>query len=221
MLFKINGERNSGTNFLFNLLKLNGYNVFEQEIKNNICYYWKHGVPHNSIKNKDELVVDIFIFRDLEKWLISSWKNPYHLYKIKDLHNFLTKKQYSNEKKLKDFRTHKQLNANDNNKTIFQIRYYKFNKIIEYKNKNKNIILVNLDFIQNKKNCQKFLVTLHNHYFNYPKNDFIYELENHTKSKNINDKNRYENLSINLQKYSYQINEDIENYINSLTFEIY
>ena len=51
MLFKINGERNSGTNFLAILLQKNFGKVYSQKIENNICYHWKHGIPDNSVKN--------------------------------------------------------------------------------------------------------------------------------------------------------------------------
>ena len=76
MLFKINGERNSGTTFLYQLIKTNFGNVIEHENiyetidnkKHIICKYWKHGVPSNTIKTINDRVIDIFIFRNLEEW---------------------------------------------------------------------------------------------------------------------------------------------------------
>ena len=51
MIFKIYGERNSGTNFLARLLKSNfgDENVFVDhlDLNTSICYYWKHGYPDN------------------------------------------------------------------------------------------------------------------------------------------------------------------------------
>ena len=83
MIFKIYGERNSGTNFLTKLLKLNfGDNlVFSDHIDLNtsIIYYWKHGYPDKNFKESDDLVIDIFIVRSLEKWIISMFNNPYCL----------------------------------------------------------------------------------------------------------------------------------------------
>lgn len=83
MIFKIYGERNSGTNFLNRLLKTNFGDkyVFEDhlDLNTSICYYWKHGYPDNSLNNANEKIVNIFIIRDLRKWLVSMYYNPYCL----------------------------------------------------------------------------------------------------------------------------------------------
>ena len=83
MLFKIYGERNSGTNFLTRLLKTNfGENfVFEDHLDLNtiICYYWKHGYPDQSLNLISDRIITIFIVRDLRKWLVSMFHNPYCL----------------------------------------------------------------------------------------------------------------------------------------------
>jgi hypothetical protein len=221
MLFKINGERNSGTNFLDKLLRINNFQTYVHEYKNNICYYWKHGVPDETIKNKDERVIDIFIFRSLNSWLVSFWKNPYHLKSIKNYENFLTEKQVSKEDLILDFRNNKYLNEDDNNKTIFDIRYYKYNKIIEYKNNNKDIVFVNLDFIQDKDNAFLFLKALNENYIKDNKIEYITEVKNHTKS-NEEIKNRSYSLIDNnsniVDKYK---DVEIENLIDNLKFEIY
>ena len=118
-----------------------------------------------------------------------------------------------------DYRTNKCLNEDDNGKTIFQIREYKFNKIMEYKKNNKDVILVNLSFIQNYKNLSQFLDFLSEKYIPKLKVDnYICDIK-HTKD-NSNKKNRTYN--INIKKYSDIINlnknEKIENFINNLTF---
>ena len=83
MFFKIYGERNSGTNFLTHLLKSNFGDkyVFEDhlDLNTSICYYWKHGYPDNSLNKVNEKIVNIFIIRDLRKWLVSMYYNPYSL----------------------------------------------------------------------------------------------------------------------------------------------
>lgn len=83
MLFKIYGERNSGTNFLTRLLRMNfGQDcVFEDhlDLNTSICYYWKHGYPDKSLNKVNEKVITIFIVRDLTKWLVSMYHNPYCL----------------------------------------------------------------------------------------------------------------------------------------------
>ena len=68
MLFKIYGERNSGTNFLTTLL-INNFgekHVFEDhlDLNTSICYYWKHGYPDESFNVINERIINIFIIRD-------------------------------------------------------------------------------------------------------------------------------------------------------------
>jgi hypothetical protein len=72
--------------------------------------------------------------------------------------DFLIKRQYSNENFLLDYKTKDYLNKDNNDKTIFEIRYYKFNKIYEYKNDNKDVTFVNLSFLQkDNENVLNFL----------------------------------------------------------------
>ena len=133
VLFKINGERNSGTNFLEQILQKNKFPTYAHKIIGKTVYHWKHGVPSVDYKKLDKNVVDIFIFRNLEDWLVSFSKNPYHLKKHNNFNDFLKLPQISNDIKLLDYRTNECLNKDDNGKTIFQIREYKFNKIMDYK----------------------------------------------------------------------------------------
>ena len=79
VLFKINGERNSGTNFLTQILEINKFPHYVTKINKRVITHWKHGVPNDDCKKLDEKVVDIFIFRNLDTWLISMFKNPYEL----------------------------------------------------------------------------------------------------------------------------------------------
>ena len=220
-VFKINGERNSGTTFLTNLICINFNDYFEHKIIDDVCYYWKHGVPDNTVKNyiENKTVVDIFVFRNLNDWLVSMIYNPYHLVPFYDFQLFLENKQYSCETQLTEHCSNKILNYDDNDKTIFEIRYYKFNSIIDYFNNNDNVILVNLEYLQNNENCLHFLNTLNNK-FNLNKNsdELITSLE-HTKIF-TNEKNRkYEINASNYQNIINQYkNDEIENFINNLTF---
>jgi len=217
MQFKINGERNSGTNFLKNLLEINFGGSFEQEIRKNVKYFWKHGIPSNLIKKKFPGIVDIFIFRELNPWLISMFKNPYHLKKFNIFKNFLTKKQESVEKKFIDFRTKKTINIDDNNKTIFQIRYFKFKKMFEYLENNNDVVIINLECLQNDILCKRFLEKLQEEYGFKPKVDEFITNIPHTKSKKDNQKNRdygidispYQNI-IDKNKYP-EIEKNIHN----------
>jgi hypothetical protein len=219
VLFKINGERNSGTNFLERILSKNNFPTYSQKTTGKIVYHWKHGVPSVDYKKLDEKVIDLFIFRNLEDWLISCSISPHHQKKHNNFKDFLTLQQISDETELLDYRTNQILNEDDNGKTIFQIREYKFNKIMEYKKNNNDVILVNLSFIQNEKNLSQFLDFLSEKYMKTLKvNNYICNI-NHTKD-NTNNKNRTYNIDID--KYRDIIdsnkNKEIENFINSLTF---
>lgn len=219
VLFKINGERNSGTNFLTSILSINNFPIYVHKQKNNIVYHWKHGVPCKDYKELDEKVVDLFIFRNLEDWLISFSQNNYHLKKHNNFKDFLTLQQMSDDTSLLDYRTNKCLNQDDNHKTVFQIREYKFNKIMEYKKNYKDVILVNLSFIQNSKNLQIFLDFLSDKYIPKLKvNNYITNLK-HSKD-NLNKQNRTYNINIDEYRDIIDLNrnEEIENFINNLTF---
>ena len=219
MLFKINGERNSGTNFLENLIKQNFKNVFVDKLLKGHCYFWKHGVPNSYVKNIDNLVIDIFIFRKLDSWLMSMYKNQYHLKKKSNFEQFLTQKQHSCEI-IKRGNTNNSLNHDDNNKTIFDIRYYKYTNILDYYNNNNNIIFVSLDFLKNNNNCKIFLDTINQTYNIKPNNDWIY-INKHTKT-NTNQKERI--YDINIDTYRNIINNNknklIETKIDNLTYKI-
>jgi hypothetical protein len=160
MIFKITGERNSGGTFLHKLIEKNLKNTLNQKKIGKICYFWKHSIPSKKIFFKDETLIDIFIVRDLYSWLVSMYNNPYHLQKFDDFKKFLTQKQVSNETNLycvTDNNEVKQLNYEDNNKNIFEIRYYKYNKMVEYFRNNDNVILVSHSYLKNNDNCKIFL----------------------------------------------------------------
>ena len=189
VLFKINGERNTGTNFLQYILQLNGLPVYVHKIEDNICRHWKHGIPHADVKDIDDRVIDIFIFRKLDSWLISMSHNPYVLMPSDNFKEFLTVKQSIQPVRLIDYETHRQINESDTNKTIFEIRYYKFNKIEEYKKNNNDIIYVQLEFLQNEDNLLQFLKVLNNTYTHLDIDNYCTTVP-HTKLKRPNVKTR-------------------------------
>lgn len=219
VLFKINGERNSGTTFLTEILNVNGLPTYVHKIIDRTIHNWKHGVPSNEHKHLNETVVDLFIFRNLEDWLVSMFKNPYELKNTwnNSFDNFLKAKQLSNNY-WKHYKYNTTVNFDDNDKTIFEIRQHKFNKIIKYKNDNKDVILINLSYIKNEKNLYEFLDFLCNKYTPELKKEYILSLP-HTKTKeNIKDR-RYE-ISIDDYREIIESNKNIEmeTFINSLTF---
>ena len=224
MLFKINGERNSGTNFLKKLLKRNfeNINLYDSKEDSKFMYNWKHAIPNDNIKKLDKRVIDIFIFRNLDDWLVSMYKNPYHLKRFNNFESFLKEKQKTLEikKQLLDKITNKLFCIDDDGKTIFEIRYYKFKGIMNYVMKNKDIILVNLSFLQNKNKCLKFLRSLKKKFQLKKNGNFAVNIP-HTKNRK-NDKNRNYNININLYKNIINKNKNniVENYIDNLTLMI-
>ena len=152
---------------------------------------------------------------------MSTYNNNYHLKKHASFTNFLQCPQISKEKKMLDYRTKKILNIEDNNKTIFEIRKYKFDKICEYKEKHENVILINLEFIQNDRNLFHFLNFLAEKYMPSMMNKKFDLSFKHTKSKS-KEKNRKYN--INIEKYRDIINlnknDEMEQCINALTFKL-
>lgn len=218
MQFKINGERNSGTNFLRKLLEYNFGGSYEHEIQGRVKYFWKHGVPSNLIRKKFPKIVDIFIVRELNPWLVSMFKNPYSLKRFKNFKNFLREKQKSNETRFLDFRTKKPINIDDNGKTIFDIRYYKLQKMFEYLDNNNNVIIINLECLQNDILCKRFLEKLQEEFGFVPKVPVFRTNFPHTKSKRENEKNR--NYGIDPSQYQKMIDRfkypDVEKNIEKL-----
>lgn len=231
MIFKIYGERNSGTTFLTELLKKNFKNIkVEDNIhikKNNKNYIhgWKHSIPSYNFKQNNKDVVDFIIFRDLNSWLVSMFKTPYHLcYDCpeKDFNRFLTKKQESenlNNTKWINIENNLPISIDDDNKTIFEIRYFKYLNTMKYFNEHKNIVLVNLTYIQNNDNCKVFINEIQKK-FNLPISIpqlILKHTKQNTLEKNINH-------NIDITKYNTIIeknkDETIEKEINDLTFVI-
>lgn len=220
-LFKINGERNSGTLFLEYLLEANGLRTYVHEADDSgVHYHWKHGVPTSDYKTLGKRVVDIFIFRKLEDWLVSTWKTPYHLVPIKGFGDFLVNKQESSEQEFTDYHTGRCLNADDIGKTIFEIRYYKFHKIMEYAQTNKDVLFVNLAFLQDADNACTFLSMLYSRFMGIknPKN-LVTEIAEHTKTGVLREKNR--KYEVNMEYYRDIIDShkdvEIERFIDGIS----
>ena len=226
-LFKINGERNSGTTFLARILQVNKFPVYEHHFdnENKIVYHWKHRVPTDDYKELDSQVVDIFIFRNLKEWLVSMSQNMYHLESEKitqeNFKEFLVKTNKTSVKDFKDYRSRKIANIEDNGKNVFEIRYYKFNGIMDYKNRNKNIVFVNLEYLQNQDNLLDFLKQLDENYLQRNNNNYITNIA-HTKDKKGLNNRKYD---INIDCFEKMIqnskNNFIEEYIKNLDFEIF
>ncbi len=227
VLFKIWGERNSGTNFLFKLLNENNFPVINdiveeiEEKKIKKVKYYKHAIPDITCKNIDNRVIDIFIFRELNSWLLSMYNNPYELNKnnFSNFQEFLTVKQ----KSVNELLTFEGENASgdDNDKTIFDIRYYKFSKADEYKNIAKDVIFVNLSYLQNEENALIFLQTLDKQFMERSTTDYITNFTHTKVNSDIKNREYQENLDDHQDIIKEMKNTDTENFINELTFSIY
>jgi hypothetical protein len=137
------------------------------------------------------------------------YNNQYHLKYIEEYEIFLTCKQTCTENKYLNFITNKPINYDDNDKTIFEIRYYKFKHIMDYFNNNNNVILVNLGYLQeNNENLLALLNDINNKY-NLNINDYVTEFSHTKKSldKSItNEKKRIYKQQIDTYKYNEIIN---------------
>ena len=202
------------------------------KVEGNTIHHWKHGIPTDDYKALDERVIDIFIFRRLNDWLISMFYNHHHLKKKWDtFEEFLRTTHTSSEDKEIDNINNNPVNLDDNNKTIFGIREYKFNKIIEYKERNKDVIFVNLSYLQTEEDLLHFLSILDRKYLNRFNQTYTLSIP-HTKSEwpNLkhkslvwrNSKNRtYDiNASDCMDIINSCKNADVENFIDKLTFII-
>lgn len=244
MIFICHGERNSGTTFLYRLLKYNFGNDIIYECgprKNCTMYDWKHGNPfdndytNNIAKNNkgnlsenDE--VHFFIYRDLNGWLSSIYVNKYEINLSGDMNSFLTNKNIIEDKHHRGDslilkKTNKLFYEDDNNKTIFDIRYFKYKKNMEFFEKNNNVIIANLSYICDDENCKLFLSEIDKLYnvnninkdkcFNY-KTKFP-----HTKDgSNRQNRNKYSLNQSNINIINKNKDNEIEEFINNLGFII-
>lgn len=213
MNFKIYGERNSGVTFLNKLIELNFGNLLIQTIENNICSEWQHRMP----REKKGERIDVFIVRDLNKWLISTYNNPYHLKRKTHFLQFLLERQVSQEKTLFCYDTDnnlRELNYDDTGKTIFEIRYSKYNDMISFLNNNKNVILVNQSYLLKDENVECFLNKI-NELFNLNKPGEWNYIHYNVKTVNKNKENEINEINEKREKkYNVEITRHIQHFID-------
>ena len=219
----VNGERNSGTTFLAELLRKHGLSVFD-----GVCVYklhmaWKHDFPGPELKLVGKNVVNFFIVRKLENWLITTHNKPHSLGTFgKPFPNFLTEKQTlcTHWTETICIKTNKQTNHFDENKTIFEIRYEKLKAYLRYFNENKNVVIVSLEYLQDENNCKHFLREISNKY-GFEFSTIVGSVDEHVKTGDSGIKNtvyqtkitEVEEAIINSHK-----DRDLEKFVNTLTF---
>ena len=144
---KIYGERNSGTRFLNSLLQKNTKNVNICDVGYKSDLGWKHGIPRISNFKKDFLDKTLFIIiiRDLEPWIKSMYKVPYHYVKPTNIKDFLINKLHVKDRRL-DHDVNKY--PEERNKTIFELRYYKINSYLQKIKDMSNVLFINLEDTQ-------------------------------------------------------------------------
>lgn len=165
---------------------------------------WKNGVPKLEEINKN--MIDIFVIRNVKPWTVSMFKNPYHLMKIDNFKKFLESKMKISEKGEFNNDTKKVINHDDENRTIFEIRYYKLEHIFEYFENNNNVIIINLDLLQNDKYRNIFLSKINEIYKINDRKEYV-NIDKHIKSKENDIKNR--NYDINSEDYNNIYNKYI------------
>ena len=183
---KIYGERNSGTNFLYQLIEQNIKNI-----KLHSPYYksetgWKHSYPRlNLFNDKINSTLFIFIIRDLRPWLISMYKTPYHLKKINNKDLFLINKIKANEER-KDHDVN--IIKKETNINIFELRYNKIKSYIDTFDNVKNAIFINLEDIQI--DYGKKFINLISNKFKLSKTQKFNIILRHTKTKEKKQNNK-------------------------------
>jgi len=209
---KIFGERNSGTTFLQNLLQSNVINVNICSGAHNGGTGWKHGYPRlDFFENENTLF--IFLIRDLETWLISMFKNPYHYKAPKTIENFINNPMiiYESDK------THDIHTNPEENKLIIDLRISKIKCYLEFFKVVDHALIINLESIQ-KDQGKHLLTILHETFEIYLQPNFN-SIDTHTK---CNQPLVNRNYSIQLPDLEKKINKPVENFVQNLKdFDFY
>lgn len=177
--FRIYGERNSGTNYMKQLLlKHFPIEVINpQYIKvNNVTYVsdWKHETP----SPKKTHFIDVLMIRKLVPWLVSFYKKQWQLTKKKKFLDFLTQLLEPSKIRNEMMYNHrdKYVNYRDENLSIFALRYLKWNELHSYFLRNQNVILVQLDALQSSEDtCKLLLKSINDRYKLVPPEYFQYD----------------------------------------------
>jgi len=194
----IYGERNSGTNFLQQLIPNNLLDVKVVERD------WKHGFPHLDLFDLTNTCF-VFVIRDVKCWIKSMYYNPYHYKVNQSLEDFIEKPLILNEDDImnQDHREHQ---------SILEIRYEKIKNYIEIlKTKKVNGIIVNLEDLQTD-GGEYFLGFISDKFYMTRKEKF-YPIAKHTKTGESCYNRQYQ---IILPDISNKINQILEDFVTSL-----
>lgn len=203
---KILGERNSGTIFLEKLFQKNLLNVNIMDGSHKSNTGWKHGFLYKKIVKKyNRNTLFVFIIRDIEPWLKSMYKNPYHIQTRKNIREFITKPLLP-----KEFRKLHPINWDMRERMdLVSLRYAKIMSYLGATRIMNNYLFLNLSEVQ--KNYERVLDFISTQ-FNIKKREKVIPIVKHTKIRS-NVQNRNYNLVLpNIKKR----NNNLELFITKL-----
>lgn len=203
---KIYGERNSGTTFLMKLLEKNLLNVNIEDGLFTNRMGWKHSFLYkNIVKKYKRNTIFIFLIRDLEPWLKSMYKNPYHIGRRRNIKEFIRKPILP-----KEGRRRHPINWDMRERSnIVSLRYGKILSYLSAMSHLENCLFLNLGDLQ--KNYEKVLAFISKN-FNIRKREKVIPILKHTKTK-TNMQNRKYNLDL---PHIRNRNRKIEQFVSSL-----
>ena len=160
---KIYGERNSGTNYMEQLIRHNYRNlhILDNYFVGSGGTGWKHGIPYPNRYDKDSTLI-IVVFRDLNDWLLSMYYNSYHLRSIPtfgtgDFNTFIKTKFFGLQYNMLEYYPFSYNPTEEDkicfnferNKDMFDVRYSKYEEYMKLTETN-NVAFVKLEFLQKK-----------------------------------------------------------------------
>ena len=204
------GERNSGTNWLHGLIQANfkGKYTVPQHFKG-----WKHHTCGKAFydRYKDVMKTTLFIFviRDVEPWLKSMFRTPYHIpHPPRNFDQFLTKPMFFG------------IEGDDPElMTIFQRRYNVIRSYFESfdHHNGQHAIFVNLEQIQQDKGKNLINTIVSEFECTDCINDFQ-SCDRHTKTRQFC-QNRSSNLRVSWEKCEKHLLRSMEDLVESLKIE--
>lgn len=231
---KIYGERNSGTNYIDQLIRLNyrNFRILDNHFVGVGGSGWKHGLPFtNRYKTKNTLL--IIVFRELNDWLLSMYYNSYHLRSIPtfgtgDFNTFIKTKFFGLQYNMLEYY---QFNYNptdvdkigfkfEQNKDLFEVRYSKYHEYMKLIHTN-NVALINLNYLQ--KHPEKVLMELDRTFgmCNYRINEPFINVKKHTKTQKNEQNRTYDKTILDQSFVDQHKDENIEKHIDSITMNCY
>ena len=148
VIIKIFGERNSGTNYLHQLINKNIRDKKLDVPSGKYKLGWKHGIPKYNILDvyeKKNKIIYVCIFRDLKRWLNSMYKKTYHIDNNTNFYDFITRNSII--RKTNNYIDFKYKHERSN---LFNIRYFKFTKLLELSKKKKNVVFCKVRLVTKK-----------------------------------------------------------------------